>query len=304
MKIYIANKMTGLYNYNFEWFDRARDYLIELGHDPVSPADLDRVEGFDGNGPTPSNMTLEACLRRDFAAICDGVEAIAFGPHWSDSRGARAERVMGQTIGCSMWRIDPDINSFYKEITIGLAGYARSGKDTVAQMITEYEFEQRSFAAPLKECLAALNPIVEADEVIVGPDGYVPVPRRISGSLREGGWELAKTNPEVRSLLQRLGTEAGRNVLGQNIWVDALFNQPSNGRIVISDVRFPNEAAAIKARGGLVWRVIRPGYGPVNNHPSETAIDDFNFDGEILNDGDLGQLQVRVKEIVGAAISH
>lgn len=295
MRIYIANKMTGLYNFNFDWFDRARDYLISMGHDPVSPADLDRVEGFDGDGEVPANMSLENCLRRDFAAICDGVEAIAFGPHWADSRGARAERIMGQAIGCSMWRVDPDINSFYKEITIGLAGYARAGKDTVAKMVTEYEFEQRSFAKPLKDALYALNPLV---------DQVGDVTCRIDDLVDSVGWEQAKSSPEVRSLLQRLGTEAGRNVLGQNIWVDALFNQPSNGRIVISDVRFPNEAAAIKLRGGLVWRVERPGYGPVNTHASETAIDDFPYDGVIVNDGDLGQLQVRVKEIVHAAIAH
>ena len=293
MRIYIANKMTGLYNFNFDWFDRARDYLISLGHDPVSPADLDRVEGFDGDGEVPANMSLENCLRRDFAAICDGVEAVAFGPHWGDSRGARAERIMGQAIGCSMWRVDPDINSFYKEITIGLAGYARAGKDTVAKMVTEYEFEQRSFAAPLKDCLYALNPLALDYEKTT-----------IQDIVDARGWEDAKTYPEIRSLLQRLGTEAGRNVLGQNIWVDALFNAPSNGRIVISDVRFPNEATAIKLRGGLVWRVERPGYGPVNTHSSETAIDDFDYDGVIVNDGDLGQLQVRVKEIVHAAIAH
>lgn len=291
MRIYIANKMTGIPEYNFPWFDRARDYLIELGHDPLSPADLDKAEGFNGSGEAPEDMTLEACLRRDFLAIANECDAIAFGPRWAESTGAPKERFVGQAIGCGMYRVDPDARTFYKELVIGLAGYARAGKDTVAQMITDYGFEQRSFAKPLKDCLAALNPMCDPGTTL-----------RIKDLLEFSDWEGAKTAPEVRQLLQRLGTEAGRNVLGQNIWVDALFNAPSDGRIVVSDVRFPNEAAAIKARGGLVWRVERPGYGPVNNHPSETAIDDFDYDGHIVNDGDLAQLEVRVKEVVGVAV--
>ncbi len=292
MKIYIANKMSGIPEYNFPWFDRARDYINSLGHEAISPADCDRAEGFDGTGEVPANMSMEECLRRDFKILVDGqTEAIAFGPAWTDSRGARAERTVGQYTGLSFYRVDPDNDIFYKEMVIGLAGYARAGKDTVARMITEYRFEQRSFATPLKQCLAALNPFDGED-----------YNTRVSDQLHHGGWEYAKTIPEIRSLLQRLGTEAGRDVLGQDVWVNALFNTPNNGRLVISDVRFPNEAAAIKARGGLLWRVLRPGAGPANDHMSEVALDDYEFDGIIHNYGDIADLQIAVKEIVDAAI--
>jgi hypothetical protein len=300
VKIYIANKMTGIEDYNFPWFDRARDYLNELGHDAVSPADLDKAEGFNGEGEAPENMTLEACLRRDFAVIVGGggqtpCDAMAFGPDWAKSTGAPRERMVAQWTGCSMWRVDPDQDVFYKELTIGLAGYARAGKDTVAQMITTYGFEQRSFAAPLKNSLYALDPLIDVT------DG---VSCRVAEIVDAVGWENAKSSPEIRQLLQRLGTEAGRKVLGQDVWVNALFTDASAGRIVVSDVRFPNEAAAIKARGGLVWRVQRPGTEPVNAHPSETAIDDWDYDGYVMNDGDIGQLEVKVKEIVSAAINE
>jgi Domain of unknown function (DUF4406) len=290
MKIYIANKMTGIEEYNFPWFDRARDYLNSLGHEAVSPADLDKDEGFNGTGDVPANMSMEACLRRDFRVIVNDIDAIAFGPLWADSRGARAERTVGQYIGLPFYRIDPDSSTFYKEFVIGLAGYARAGKDTVAQMIVQHGFEQRSFATPLKEALYALNPLLV-------------FPLRVQDVVDDCGWEEAKSRSEVRSLLQRLGTEAGRNVLGQDVWVNALFNTPNKGRLVISDVRFPNEAQAIKARGGLLWRVERPGTGPANAHMSETALDGYDYDGIIDNTGDLDELEITVKNVVSKAIT-
>lgn len=292
MRIYIANAMTGMPNYNFDWFDRARDYLVSLGHDPISPADMDRDVGFDGEGEAPAEMTLASCLRRDFAAITD-CDAIAFGPDWATSRGARAERQIGGHIGCQFWRVDPDAGYFYREAIIGLAGYARAGKDTVAQIVKQHGFEQRAFAAPLKACLAALDPIVLA----YGPHDM----QRLSDYLNaDSGWEAAKSEPEVRQLLQRLGTEAGRNILGDDVWVNALFQTPSRGRLVISDVRFPNEAAAIRDRGGVLVRITRPGHGPVNGHPSETALDDYDFDAEILNDGEIADLKPAIDSLVAS----
>ena len=294
MRIYIANKMSGIPEYNFPWFDRARDYINSLGHEAISPADCDRAEGFDGTGEVPANMSMEECLRRDFKILVDGqTEAIAFGPLWTDSRGARAERTVGQYTGLSFYRVDPDNDIFYKEFVIGLAGYARAGKDTVAKMITEYEFEQRSFAAPLKQALYNLNPLVDVVD---------DVSCRVADLVDSVGWERAKSSPGVRSLLQRLGTEAGRNVLGQDVWVNALFNTPNKGRLVISDVRFPNEAQAIKARGGLLWRVERPGFGPANDHMSEVALDGYAYDGVIQNTGDINDLQISVKEVIDAAL--
>lgn len=284
MRVYIANAMTGKPNYNFEWFDRARDFLLGLGHDPVSPADMDRDVGFDGHGEAPAAMTLASCLRRDFAVIvtCD---AIAFGPDWATSRGARAERQVGQHVGCQFWRVDPDARTFYREVYVGLSGYARSGKDTVAQILVEdHGFEQHSFAAPLKGILKALDPKLGST-------------RRLSSVLAWHGWEGAKRDPEVRALLQRLGTEAGRKHLGDSIWVDTLFRTPSSGRVAVSDCRFRNEADAIRAHGGIVVRVNRPGVTAVNAHVSEHDLDDYEFDAHLDNDGSIDELRVRVKEL-------
>jgi hypothetical protein len=278
--------------YNFPAFDAARDMLVKLGHEPISPADMDRDIGFDetcdSEPPTPA--FVQDALRRDFEAIC-GCDAIAFLPGWETSAGAQKERVVAETIGCSCWRIDPALGTFYRETVIGLSGYARAGKDTVASIICEYaNFEQRSFATPLKAMLAALDPRIGGR-------------RRVSDLLCFHDWEGAKGNPEVRRLLQRLGTEAGRRILGDDIWIDTLFHAHSSGRIVVSDVRFPNEAEAIKDRGGIMVRISRPGYGPVNGHPSETALDSFDFDAHIMNDGSIDDLHGSVAPLIDEVAS-
>ena len=118
-----------------------------------------------------------------------------------------------------------------------------------------------------------------------------------------------------RKLLQLLGTEAGRQIIHPNIWVNALFadyedNKSDwlsgiNSNWIITDVRFPNEAQAIKDRGGILIRINRPQYldnGLVirkDEHLSETALDDYDgFDYVIENDTDSVQdLVNKVKEL-------
>ncbi|MFJ2814388.1 hypothetical protein [Streptomyces sp. NPDC087294] len=116
------------------------------------------------------------------------------------------------------------------------------------------------------------------------------------------GWEAVKgMYPEVRQYLQRLGTEGGRAVLGENVWVDALFRDYETwGPTVITDLRFPNEADAIRERGGLVIAIQRPGQEliPDAEHVSETALRGYLFDDVILNDGPVAQLRDRVMQLL------
>jgi hypothetical protein len=161
---------------------------------------------------------------------------------------------------------------------IGFSGYARSGKDSAAQvLVEEYGFRHVSFAKKLKDFLYALDPIVE-------PLGSGP---RLQEVIDQYGWDGVKEtryNDEIRGLLQRVGTDAGRNHLGDNVWVDAAFADIGEGEnVVFTDCRFPNEASAIKARGGQLIRVTREGYGPVNGHISEVALDGHTFDWYFYN---------------------
>lgn len=164
---------------------------------------------------------------------------------------------------------------------IGLSGYARSGKNTVADILGP-DYRQLSFAEPMREAMLKLNPLVE---------GRI----RLAELVDEEGWQVAKTYPEVRRLLQVFGTEVGRNMFGEDFWVDlAMYDVSPHEDVVFTDVRFPNEAEAIREMGGIIWRVDRKGIEAVNAHPSETALDDWNFDRVIDNNGTLDELREMV----------
>lgn len=183
---------------------------------------------------------------------------------------------------------------------IGLSGYAGSGKDTAAAVLLEQGWSRVSFADVLREFLYA-------------QDLYLPRcglrgvfrPRRLNTLVDAHGWQHVKaTEPSVRALLQRTGTEAGRGVLGSDVWVDAAFERAPAGDLVVTDVRFPNEFDAIKARHGTMVRVERPGTRPVNAHKSETALDGHPFDATLVNVGTVGTLMsqlLTVAETVPAA---
>ncbi|WP_327292480.1 deoxynucleotide monophosphate kinase family protein [Streptomyces sp. NBC_01198] len=173
---------------------------------------------------------------------------------------------------------------------IGLSGYARSGKDETAKALGEWGWRREGFADPLRAFLLAVDPLIPG-----APDGG---PYRLSLLVEAYGWERVKDEfPEVRALLQRTGTEAGRTILGGDVWINALFRDHEVGeKLVIPDVRFPNEAMAIRSRGGVVLRIERLGVEPAVGedgevHDSETALDDWAFDGRIHNDGTIEDLR-------------
>lgn len=179
---------------------------------------------------------------------------------------------------------------------VGLSGYARSGKDSAARVLLSAGWQRISFADKLREFLLALDPTVGLDY-----SSWDYPELKLSKVVALVGWEQAKDEvPEVRSLLQRCGTEAGREVLGENVWVDAALKDFTGlPPAVVTDVRFPNEARAIKGRGGVVIRVTRQGIGPKvgsdgSIHASETALDDWAFDGVIRNNGTLHDLAERM----------
>lgn len=117
----------------------------------------------------------------------------------------------------------------------------------------------------------------------------------------------------VRDFLQKLGTDGLRNGLHTNTWVNALmadYVYDMSGysdrmsildmdalypNWIITDCRFPNEAQAVRDRNGLIFRIERPGVTAVNAHPSETALDGYNFDDVIVNDGSIQDLYEKVK---------
>ena len=186
-----------------------------------------------------------------------------------------------------------------KGVIVMLSGYARAGKSTVARMLHEqYDFVWMETSDVLKRQLWMLNPLVEDTWRSVRVRSLVPD----MDSRKQ--WEDAKSGRcgnDIRRLLQRLGDEAGPQIFGETFLADfmakrALESAEAGNDVVLGSTRFPVEPQSI--HGAVVVRINRPGVGPANDHPGETAMDDYLFDYIIENDGDLNDLKIKVKMVV------
>lgn len=177
---------------------------------------------------------------------------------------------------------------------IALSGYAKSGKDEVAKFIRELDptFEIRKFSQKVKQFASLLTGV---------PEFMFEDQTFKNTALGRQWWTINDEGDEpmtVRDMLQKLGTDAIRDGLHPNAWVNALMAEYRWQNWVVTDCRFPNEAKAVKDNGGVVIRIERPGVGPVNSHPSETALDNWNFDYKIMNGSDLVSLKFTTEVIL------
>jgi hypothetical protein len=173
---------------------------------------------------------------------------------------------------------------------VGLHGYPSAGKDTVAKILTDYGYTPIAFADKLREALYVLNP-------------YILTDLRLQEIVDDIGWDQAKRKyEEVRRMLQVLGTEVGREMIGQDVWVKAAFKDlDDDKKYVFTDLRFENEHHAIDSRLGLLIKIDRPGIGAVNDHKSEKPLPDKWFDVRLINDGNLNDLHTKVREVLAFA---
>lgn len=198
---------------------------------------------------------------------------------------------------------------------IGLSGYARSGKDEAANiLVSEYGFVRVAFADKLRDVLYALNPLVTVKAFSAwGGKNVVTTPVYVQDVIDVYTWNNYKESEygsEMRRLLQRLGTEAGRQTLWDSIWIDAAFaNMDDDAKVVVTDARFPNEAEAVRERGGSLWRVNRVGVGPAMGkdghiHASETSLDLYTFDEVLFNDCELETYKENVRKTYERSIAN
>lgn len=204
---------------------------------------------------------------------------------------------------------------------LGLGGYAQSGKDSAADWLVVHKAWIKLFMAkPLDDGLKAIDPLIPLAPVaweIHTPDSvqakagvFLAGPFNIQAirytTLRHAlTYDEAKYNREVRRLLQTLGTEFGRNMISEDLWVDLVFAEAAaamglGGNVVITGIRYPNEAAWVRgySRGRLVW-IERPGVGPVNPHSSDNTLSAKDFDFAVVNEGSLEDLGWGIDRIVG-----
>lgn len=290
--IYVAGKMSGLPGFNFPAFDAAAADLRAKGWRVISPADHDRDTGFDGVGTTgheslaDRGFDLKAALLWDLEQVAN-VDAIFVLRDWETSKGTAAELALATALGKEII-FQPE-----RPHLIGLGGRLASGKDEVAdELVRNHGYVKVGMSDVLHQAMLALDPIVWPTG---GISGTVIRPRRYSEEIARVGYVKAKEGHEVRRLLQALGTEVGRKMLGSNIWVTTMkarlqMLRAEGKDIVITGIRYPNEVTMVESiRGKLVW-IDRPGYEAAGSHASENSVSAEDFAETLNNDGSLEDL--------------
>jgi hypothetical protein len=207
---------------------------------------------------------------------------------------------------------------------VGLVGFIGSGKDTAADYLVNFhEFRRESFANTLKDAAAA---VFGWDRTML--EGRTKQAREWREQV-DPWWadRLGKPNLTPRWILQYWGTEVCRHGFHDDIWIASLENKlrTATDNIVISDCRFPNEIASIRAQGGkilwvqrgplpewydaalafnqgehgnMTWALSRSKLNKLKIHASETAWVGSKFDAVVDNNGTVDQLHENIKNLV------
>jgi hypothetical protein len=207
---------------------------------------------------------------------------------------------------------------------IGVCGFIGSGKDTIADYLTNFHgFRRESFANSLKDAVAQ---VFGWDRTML--EGRTKQAREWREQV-DPWWSerLKMPNLTPRLMLQLWGTEVCRRGFHDDIWIASLENKLRNSTddIVISDCRFPNEIKSIKAAGGIIiwvrrgelpewyddavnanrgeignfaWATSRSRLEKIGIHASETAWVGTNFDAVLSNDSTIDDLMSKVKGLV------
>lgn len=212
---------------------------------------------------------------------------------------------------------------------IGVCGFIGSGKDTIADYLTNFHgYRRESFANSLKD---AVSQVFGWDRTML--EGRTKQAREWREEV-DTWWAERLGMPHLtpRWILQYWGTEVCRKGFNDDIWIASLENKLRNSKddIVISDCRFPNEIKSIKNAGGIVIRVKR---GPEPEwykdaadmnagdhcmnyalakmrmeqrkiHASETAWVGTKFDHVLENDGTIDELYQQVLSVIGQEPDH
>ena len=195
---------------------------------------------------------------------------------------------------------------------IGINGEKGSGKSAAGNhLVVAHDFKPVAFADLVKHVAKDLFPSLTHAQCW--------------GSLEDKERVDPAIGKAPRWIFQRVGTEVGREgdmgafaqmgvpalsvraalkfwgvTPGPTAWIDATLNGlgalDEEDNYVITDVRFPNEAEAVRARGGKVIRIERPDFatGELEDHPSETQVKHCVYDVLVVNDKHLGHLYDQV----------
>lgn len=172
---------------------------------------------------------------------------------------------------------------------IGLIGHQGAGKDTVAGfLVKDFGYQQAAYADALRmEIYYAIHASEGTLRGLRAQESRVAFLSYLKNHKRDApdtitGWP--------RMLMQAWGTMR-RDLRGDDYWVRRLPIEPD---MVVSDVRFVNEVHTVRAAGGVIWRIMRPGHFP-GTHVSERELEDGVADAIVVNDGSIDALRTHVR---------
>ena len=173
---------------------------------------------------------------------------------------------------------------------LGICGAAGCGKDTLAYELVNHDaYEQYRMADPIKAMLQQFHIFPDTWDDHEAKERNIP-------------W-LGKS---PRYLAQTLGTEWGRELINEDIWVLLAkgrwhhLNAGGKGRMIVSDVRFKNEAEWIRSEGGIIISLVRDSGHEMDNrgHKSEDGLPPHLIDALVYNDGTVKEMYDRFWEAV------
>lgn len=178
---------------------------------------------------------------------------------------------------------------------IGITGKAGAGKDTLATQLIIFfggECQRMAFAWPLKRMIDAMQGIPTGDGR--------PNDRWEDQKFKEQ--VISRIGRSPRYLAQTLGTEWGRQLVNDNLWVNLTLEAAlaAEGTVIITDVRFDNEAKAVRDAGGAILRIVRPDLVEIKegSHVSEAGVSDHLVAATLWNDSDIITLKKRAIAVV------
>lgn len=174
-------------------------------------------------------------------------------------------------------RWDYTITRKGRDVIIGFTGLIGAGKTTAAtHLVRRRGFTLHKYAAPLKHFCQSIGLTYQQH----------------SGDQREVPLDML-CGKSPRQLQQLMGTEFGRDMIGSDLWVKIWKHTLPIGDIVVDDVRFPNEVAAIHAKGGKVIRIEREQAG-LNKQQHRSEEHELPFDLGLNNDASIDDFLVEV----------
>lgn len=192
---------------------------------------------------------------------------------------------------------------------IGLHGYQQAGKDTVGKyLVDNYGFIRVPFAEGLKDATAVLFGITVEDVEHLKMDEHSSI--IVKGTSKDQYPSDRTLNTyaflKMREVIQRMGTEVGRNIFGPDTWINLVewkIEKYQYENVVITDCRFPNEAEWIRTYAPRIFdmqtaviEITRPGFGPKEAHASEERLPTNMIDMVIENHGSVEQLHNSIDE--------